>query len=131
MPALAGWVLGTAVQLQQVELFSASVYGLLFISSLVLLALAALKKTTFSGAALCAVLAAGVCAFALTGLRASCFMQDALRADLEGRDIVVTGVVAAMPQRNESGLRFRLDVESARAGAAEVRRRFRQPKPWP
>lgn len=42
---------------------------------------------------------------------------------LEGRDLQVVGVIAQMPQRNEGGTRFRLDVESARwadgrAGAA-------------
>lgn len=58
-------------------------------------------------------LALGVLALGLTGLRASVFLSDALDAGLEGRDVLVTGVIAAMPQRNEAGLRFRLDVASA------------------
>jgi competence protein ComEC len=49
----------------------------------------------------------------LTGLRATAFQSKALDASLEGIDLQVVGVVAAMPQRSDAGLRFRLDVESA------------------
>ncbi len=49
----------------------------------------------------------------LTGLRATAFQSKALDASLEGVDLQVVGVVAAMPQRSDAGLRFRLDVESA------------------
>ncbi|KAI1691239.1 putative competence protein ComA-like [Ditylenchus destructor] len=38
----------------------------------------------------------------------------ALAPALEGQDLRVTGVVSEMPQRNEAGTRFTLDVESAR-----------------
>jgi competence protein ComEC len=48
-----------------------------------------------------------VLAFGLCGLRAARFSAQALDPALEGRDVVVTGVVAAMPQRNETGVRFR------------------------
>jgi competence protein ComEC len=34
---------------------------------------------------------------------------------LEGQDITVTGLVSALPQRNEAGLRFRFAVESAQS----------------
>ncbi len=60
-------------------------------------------------------------AFAATGLRAVGFQAQALDPALEGRDVRITGVVAAMPQRNEDGLRFRFDVESATAGGAEIK----------
>ncbi|MGJ7610018.1 MULTISPECIES: DNA internalization-related competence protein ComEC/Rec2 [unclassified Variovorax] len=61
----------------------------------------------------------------LAGSRAAAYAQGALRPGLEGRDLLVTGVVAEMPQRNEGGARFRLDAESARwadriEGAAPV-----------
>ncbi len=59
------------------------------------------------------MLGAALLGFALTGLRAVAFQADALAPELEGADIQVVGVVAAMPQRSEAGLRFRLDVESA------------------
>ncbi len=57
--------------------------------------------------------AAALLAFSLCGLRATAFGHDALTPALEGRDIAVVGVVAAMPQRSEVGLRFRFSVESA------------------
>ncbi len=52
-------------------------------------------------------------AVALTGLRAVGFQASAMPSALEGRDLRVVGVVAAMPQRNDAALRFRFDVESA------------------
>lgn len=61
---------------------------------------------------LVALFAASVLAFSLTGLRAVQFQSHALDPSLEGRDIAGTGVVAAMPQRSDGGLRFRFDVES-------------------
>lgn len=54
-----------------------------------------------------------VLAFALVGLRAAAFQRQALPADLQGRDLVVTGVVASLPQPGELGLRFEFEVESA------------------
>ena len=55
------------------------------------------------------LLALAALAFGLTGLRASWFAAQALDPALEGRDVTVTGVVADMPQRSETGLRFRLE----------------------
>jgi competence protein ComEC len=52
-------------------------------------------------------------AFGLTGLRAGVYAGNALDPTLEGRDVLVTGVVVGLPQRNEAGLRFRLQVEAA------------------
>ncbi len=43
-------------------------------------------------------------------------LSDRLDAELEGRDVVVTGVVAGLPQDFERGVRFDFDVESAPAG---------------
>jgi competence protein ComEC len=70
--------------------------------------------------------------FGSVGLRAGAFLADTLNPALEGRDITVTGVVAAMPQRNEAGLRFRFDVESAEergVGAAMGRAAIGSAKP--
>jgi competence protein ComEC len=52
--------------------------------------------------------------------RASLRLADALAPALEGRDIAVVGIVASLPQRSASGLRFRFDVESARLDGALV-----------
>jgi competence protein ComEC len=43
-------------------------------------------------------------------------IADRLDASLEGRDVVVTGVIADLPQPLERGARFDFDVESAPAG---------------
>ena len=56
---------------------------------------------------------AAVAAFALCGLRASGFARQGLPPAMEGQDVRITAVVAAMPQRTEAGVRLRLQVESA------------------
>ena len=127
-PVLLAFVLGTALQLQQVALYSSQTYAALGLLALVLYAAGAIKSGAKWGMPrkvwLCQVgalvLASALLAFALTGFRASSFLADSLVPGLEGRDITVTGVVAAMPQRNEAGLRFRLDVESALDGTRPV-----------
>jgi competence protein ComEC len=120
--SLLGVVLGTAVQLQQSELSTASLYAVLALTGVVALLILALSKVRRGGVTRVVVLAAvALLAFAATGGRALLFAGGALDPALEGRDIAVTGVVAAMPQRSEVDLRFRFDVESARIGAAEVR----------
>lgn len=134
-PALAGAVLGPALQLQQPALWECPFYASLAALGLGLAVLAGVyslsprKRTVHSLSlwertgvrASAALLATALVAFSLTGLRASHFIAHGLAPALEGRDLVVTGVVAAMPQRNEIGLRFRLEVESATAAGAAVR----------
>ena len=116
----AAFVAGTALQLRQAALWDAPAYA-------ALLAVAAaiviwLLRARWQRAALLAVLAlalpTALLAFAATGLRAGWRLADALPAELEGRDLVVVGVVAGLPQRSAEALRFRLEVESARAGPA-------------
>ena len=140
-PVMLAFVVGTAAQLRQVNLYSAWIYLCFMLLALVLYSLLAIKIVAFRASAthqktsrglvpkgaatlvfaLAAALALG---FGSSGLRASVFVADALNPLLEGRDITVTGVVAAMPQRNEAGLRFRFDVELAEesASGAAIRR---------
>jgi competence protein ComEC len=122
-----GWVLGCALQLGQRELFQSPFYIALGLPALCYIARAAIKfivpvrqvghavpsirRATVHAGVL--MLMAATLAFALTGLRAQAFQADALVPALEGADVQVVGIVAAMPQRSEAGLRFRLDVESA------------------
>ena len=120
-PVLSGFVVGTALQLQQVALFSWPVYGCFVLLALVFWAVTAIKSIATRWRIVLAALAFGLLAFGVTGLRASVFLNDALDAGLEGRDVAVTGVIADMPQRNEAGLRFRLDVESAQLQGTSVR----------
>ena len=123
-PALLGFVLGSALQLQQAALFSWQFYACFELLATMLYALGATKiiaNRRFAVRAALAALAFGLLAFGVIGLRSSVFLSAALDPSLEGRDIAVTGVVAAMPQRNEAGLRFRLDVESAQLDRHSVR----------
>ena len=112
-PILLGAVVGAAVQLTQRDLWSPHIYMILMALALSAYALVAtiliVNRWRMLGSFLCcAVLALGV-----TGLRGSVFASGALDHAVEGRDIAVTGTVAAMVQRNETGLRFRFDVDSA------------------
>ncbi|MDD2919431.1 DNA internalization-related competence protein ComEC/Rec2 [Rhodoferax sp.] len=111
-PALLGVLLGSALQLQQAVLMPAG-DDLLGIGLGLLLLVFGLRvgwpalRWVLLGAAFTAL------AFATTGWRAQAFGSQALDPALEGRDMAVTGVVAAMPQHFEGGVRFLLDLESA------------------
>ncbi len=111
-PALLGAVLGPALQLQQTVLWAWPVYAALLVVAAGVFALRRVPAI---------LLAAAVLMFALCGLRAAHFSSQALDPALEGRDIAVVGVVAGMPQRNETGVRFRFEVESAAAAGQPVR----------
>ena len=111
--ALLGLVLGTALQLQQGQLFAWHVYTAIVLGAPVAYALVAIKHVALGWRWVFAALALGLLGFGVTGLRATVYLNQALDPTLEGRDVRVTGVVSRLPQRNESGLRFRLNVESA------------------
>ncbi len=125
---LAGFVAGCAVQLQQPRLWLWPVYAWLLAIPLAGWSWQALRKRGFRpprpGAAILRGLLWGggalVLGFALCGLRATAFARQGLNPALEGRDLAVVGLVAAMPQRNDGGLRFRLDVESVSLDGATV-----------
>lgn len=123
---LAAFVLGCALQLQERALQSGWIYGSFCLLAGVLIACIAIKNIAIKRGdeasiksvnrvagllILCA--AAALLGFGQVGWRALAFSEQAIDRALEGRDVRITGVVAAMPQRDESGLRFRLDVESA------------------
>jgi len=120
-PALLGFVAGTALQLQQPTLLAWPIYASFVLLAPVLYALTATKLVAYIYRSALMALALAVLAFGVTGLRASIYADQALDADLEGRDVAVTGVVAAMPQRSETGLRFSLDVESAQQQGHAIR----------
>ena len=120
-PALLGFVAGTALQLQQPTLLAWPVYASFVLLAPVLYALTATKLVANIYRSALMALALAVLALGVTGLRASIYAGQALDASLEGRDVAVSGVIAAMPQRSETGLRFRLDVESAQQQGQTVR----------
>ncbi len=135
-PLALGWIAGTALQLQQAQLWACEVYGGLAAAALMSAYIArridvsrfawvrsasALLSRPSAGAvlqaaagfALVAALSA-VMAFAQAGARASHYAQSALNPALEGRTLQVVGIVANLPQRMEDSARFRFEVESAR-----------------
>jgi competence protein ComEC len=113
-------VLGAGGQLQQRVLWPLSWYaGAAIVAGVLLLLL--LRPRTRKAFHLAAVLVtASALSCAVVGGRAAAYLADGLAPALEGRDLVVTGVVAAMPHRNEAGLRFRFEVEAARLGGQQV-----------
>jgi competence protein ComEC len=119
--ALLGFVLGTALQLQQAALFPWQAYASIVLVALVAYAFVATKSIAYGWRMGLAVVALGLCGFGLTGLRATAYLGEALDPALEGRDVRITGVVSNLPQRNESGLRFRLEVEAAVLDGQAVR----------
>lgn len=115
---------GAAVQVQQAALWPWPIYaGLLLGAAFSAIAHVRASRSRWTPWARRSAVAstAAVLVFALCGLRAGHFAQQALPADLEGRDIRVTGVVAAMVQPIDAGLRLRLAVESAELDGVAVR----------
>ena len=118
---LAGWVLGTGLQLRQPALWPAASYLALAGTALALVLLARSWRGggTWSGAPW--LLAGALAAFAAVGLRAGAMQADQLAPALEGRDLQLSGRIARMPQRGDAGWRFRFEVDSARLDGAPVR----------
>lgn len=119
-PGLLGLVLGTALQLQQRELFALSAYVYTGLLALFLLVLLKFKQPAIHWRMGSVLVALAVLSFSATGIRATMFLNQSLTPALEGQNISVVGVVSAMPQRNETGLRFRFEVETAQARGQPV-----------
>jgi competence protein ComEC len=111
----AGLLAGTALQLRQPALWTATVYAGVLFAGLAAVGLGLWPR--WAGAVwplrLTAALAAAAIGFGATGWRAEARLAEALPAALEGQDIVVTGVITGLPQTNLSGTRFVFQVESA------------------
>ena len=120
VPCLLGWVLGTAWQLQQKNVLPSTVNAAQALVSLAVLLILVRRSCNPVFCAVLALVAAGSLAFSVTAWRADHFLKAELDPGLEGADLVVVGVIAAMPQVNESATRFRLDVESALLGPSAV-----------
>ena len=110
LAALAlAWIAGVALHLQQRALWPVAGCSAAIAVGMLGLAVAWRSRWAFGlGCIGVALIAFGAC-----GVRASARLGDALPAALEGQDVVVTGVIANLPQRSPSGLRFRLEVEAA------------------
>ena len=125
---LCGVLAGSALQLWQPELRAMWVYGSVLgamgVVGACVLCYPPLRRRWLgqsgagrprwrAGGWMATLVWAAVAAFALCGLRASGFARQGLPPAMEGQDVRITAVVAAMPQRTEAGVRLRLQVESA------------------
>ena len=111
-----GWIAGTALQLQQPQLWAGQVYAWVGVAALIGVYVATRvdgSRFAFVRHGYVFVLACAL-AFAQAGVRASHHVQSALNPALEGRTLLVVGLVANLPQRTEDSARFRFEVESAR-----------------
>ncbi|RYF24189.1 MAG: DNA internalization-related competence protein ComEC/Rec2 [Comamonadaceae bacterium] len=126
VPALAiGGLLGAALQLQQAALWPASAYACIAAVALACAVLAlwprpAGRRVPEQAWKALACIAGAALSFAWCGLRAAAFGAQALVPALEGQDVRITAVVAAMPQLREAGVRLRLATESARLDGVPV-----------
>jgi competence protein ComEC len=120
--ALPGAVLGVALQLLQVRLWPVAAH-LGMLGGAVVLAAVALRwrgRSPLRSAAL-GLMVGALAAAGVTGLRAAHFLEQRLQPGLEGRDIVVIGQIASMPQRSAESDRFEFAVTSAALGDRAVR----------
>jgi competence protein ComEC len=107
------WLAGVALQLQQAALFAAPVGVAALAAGGLALAIAWLLRRRWRHTFALAVLGAALLGWGATEWRASLRLAESLPPALEGQDLVVTGVVASLPQRGASGLRFHFAVDHA------------------
>ncbi len=110
LAALAlAWIAGVAAHLQLRSLGSTGLMaGLAGLGAIGLAAAWRWPRAFAIGA-----VGAALLGFGASGWRANLRLADALPEVIEGRDLIVTGVVASLPQRSASGLRFRFEVDAA------------------
>jgi len=122
---LVGWIVGTAVQLQQAVLWPLDALAVAACAcaltswALIRWPLTLKGSVWLTGVAL-TILSASM-AWSVVGLRAHVMLRSQMPPALEGRNLDMVGVVVAMPQRSESGLRFRFAIESALLEGQPVR----------
>ncbi|MGL6110108.1 MAG: DUF4131 domain-containing protein, partial [Rubrivivax sp.] len=120
------WLLGIGLQLQQPALWQAADYIALCAAACLALALCFALDRRFrrrEGAGLwlmVLLLALALLGFGSTGWRATQRLAQTLPTELEGQDLQLTGVIAALPQLGPQGTRFVFDVEQAVFGGQAV-----------
>ena len=103
------WLAGVVLHLQTQSLLSATVYG----AAMALGGLGLGAAWRWRRAFAVALLSVALLGWGGSGWRACLRLAEALAPALEGQDLVVTGVVASLPQQSASGLRFRFAVDDA------------------
>ena len=114
---LLAWLAGVALQLQEQALQAVSVYAAALLLPLAGAAVAIVWRRRHRRSALRSWLPLAMCGAALggfgaAGLQAAGRLAHTLAPELEGRDLVITGTIASLPQRMPNGLRFRFDVDA-------------------
>ena len=109
--AMLGWLLGSALQLQQVSLWPLWAYAAAVLAALLCLGCACYWRRQARWSDALVLIASAALALALTGWRSLVFVAQALPAQWEGQDLVLTGVVVGLPQYSAAGLRFRFRPE--------------------
>ena len=113
------WLLGVALQLQQPALWQAPGVAAAGLVAL-LVAVLAWRGRRRSVVLVVLAVALATAGFALTHTRAAWRLAQALPPALEGQDLLVTGVIAQLPQASLNGTRFVFDVEQALHHGAPV-----------
>jgi len=113
---MAGSVAGAALQLQQAALWHGSIYAALLVLAAGGGCLLVWRRASGCGWRMIALalLSGALAGAGLAGSRAVAHASDALDPALDGRDLIVEGRVAQMPQRHAGGVRFAFELESAR-----------------
>ena len=120
--SILAFLLGVVLLQMQAGLLGAGVYGALAALTLAGALRFARRGPWWrrTGALLCCA----VLGFSWAGWRAQQRLEAELAPAWEGREMALTGVIAALPQRFERGERFTFDVEAAQAPAASVPQRI-------
>ncbi|MFM8767131.1 MAG: DNA internalization-related competence protein ComEC/Rec2, partial [Rubrivivax sp.] len=131
------WLAGVAWQLQQAQVLPHTLAGTLLLGAGVTLTLLARgwhRRRLFEASAIAAAHRTGQAhlwlpalalislfclGWAVTDLRASARLQQALDPALEGQDLVLTGTVASLPRVSAHGVRFVFQVDSAQRAVPE------------
>jgi competence protein ComEC len=111
------WIVGVAMHLQQRSLWPVGWY----LAAIGIGVLGWIAGWHWRRAIAAALVGSALVGFGASGWRASARLSDVLPAALEGQDLHVTGVIASLPQRSASGLRFRFEVEAAERDGVPVR----------
>jgi competence protein ComEC len=117
---MLAWLAGVASQLHERSLQPWSAYVVACAAAALLFAAAwSWRRFAWRGVVL-AVAAAALAGFSVSGWQATSRLRDALQPELEGRDLVVSGIVASLPQQGPAGLRFQfaIDAEARRGESA-------------
>lgn len=116
-----GWLVGIALQMQQAALAPAALRAAVVIAGAAALVAAwrvGVRSTVVS--VLAAAVGAAAIGWGVTEVRAQWRLADRLAPTLEGVDLLVDGVVEAMPQIGADGVRLVFGVEAAWRGDQRV-----------